>query len=360
MPDGAPALGGAGPPASGGSPGGATSVGAQAPKGALGAAPPANAAGAKAPTITVGKKIPMAQPQLVRALGGGMQTPAALRGEPPYLLETLVPGTFQRIGQVLDPDPDVAATPACPITVPRGTCPEFRKTGACSRTNNSCTRDHVCAVCVGPNRFALVRMMSKSTKLNEQITRRMLTANRQQAVARNVERGARLDEKRERAIKLEQDRQSLQLLRAGTAAYQDPATAQALYLARKGLTPAVLQQYEAASERRASMGTVAMSQPRAYSIAPEGATAGYRQRSLSHLVMPDAEPEARNPRVGARSTRPVPETEEWGQEIHPALQRRQDHWVRAQARVEAEILQACPELRGDAPRSELDDFDSPE
>ena len=276
------------------------------------------------PAILAGKKIPMAQPQLQLhgPVGGGMQPPVELRGAPPYALESLVPGTYHRIMQILDPDPDVAATPACPMQVPRGTCPEFRKTGACSRTNNTCTRDHVCAVYVSPGRVGLVKMMSKSMKLNEQISRSMLAASRQQNIQRSAQMGARLDAKRERDMKLETDRQALERLKAGTAAYKDPIAAQALYLARQGLTPAIMQQYESQSQHRASVAAVALSQPRAYSLAPahEGMAGGHRQASLSYLVRGDEEPDARNPRGGRAMPDPVGEA--WGQEVHPALQRK--------------------------------------
>ena len=82
-----------------------------------------------------------------------------------------------------------------------------------------------------------------------------------------------------------------------------------------------MQQYESQSQARASIGAVAMSQPRAYSIAPahQGMADVHRQRSLSHLVR-DEEPDARNPRGGR--VMPDPVGEAWGQDIHPALQRK--------------------------------------
>ena len=108
------------------------------------------------PAILAGKKIPMAQPQLQPhgPVGGGMQPPVELRGAPPYALESLVPGTYHRIMQILDPDPDVAATPACPMQVPRGTCPECEvDTMRDPKTGLKVTARHVAATARGLSTF---------------------------------------------------------------------------------------------------------------------------------------------------------------------------------------------------------------
>ena len=86
--------------------------------------------------------------------------------------------------------PGPGPTPKCILLSDASPChfviSEFRKTGACSRTNNTCTREHVCAVYVSPGRVGLVRMMNKSIKLNGQISRSMLAASRQKNVQRSV------------------------------------------------------------------------------------------------------------------------------------------------------------------------------
>ena len=71
-----------------------------------------------------------------------------------YALESLQPGTYHRVMQILDPDPDVAATPACPMQVPRGTCPECEvDTMRDPKTGLKVTARHVAATARGLSTF---------------------------------------------------------------------------------------------------------------------------------------------------------------------------------------------------------------